>query len=184
MRTAAVILAAGASTRFGSPKQVARFGEGTMLEAVIEFARSASLKPIVVVGRPEAALPADVILVPNDAPQLGLSRSLRLGLRAMPADVGAAVILLGDQPTLPASSIAAIVEARGERPIVAASARGLLAPPVLVERSQFGIADGLSGDIGLRKILAGHPDLVTAVEVGAHAPDVDTPADLAALGRE
>jgi CTP:molybdopterin cytidylyltransferase MocA len=184
MRIAAVILAAGSSTRFGSPKQVARFGDATMLEAVVGIARSAGLAPIVVVGRPDAALPAYVVLVTNDAPQLGLSRSLRLGLRALPVDVAAAVILLGDQPTLPAATIAAVLGARGERPIVAASADGLLAPPVLVERSQFGIADGLSGDIGLRQVLTRHPKLVTAVEVEAHAPDVDTPADLAALGRE
>jgi molybdenum cofactor cytidylyltransferase len=184
MRTAALILAAGSSTRFGSPKQLARFGDRTMLQAVIEIARSVSLAPIIVVGRPDASLPVDVTLIANDAPQLGLSRSLRLGLHALPADVDAAVILLGDQPTLPAISIAAVVEARGTRPIVAASADGLLAPPVLIESGHFNIADDLSGDIGLRQILAADPELVTAVDVGVHAPDVDTPDDLAALGRE
>jgi molybdenum cofactor cytidylyltransferase len=119
----------------------------------------------------------------NAEPELGLSRSLRLGIEALPAEVIAAVILLGDQPTLSATTIRAIVAARGDRPIVAARADGLLAPPVLVERSTFVVVRTLSGDIGLREVLAEHADLVTAVEVGAHAQDVDTPDDLARIGQ-
>ncbi len=181
MRIAAVILAAGSSTRFGSPKQVARFGNTTMLDAVVIIARSADLDPIIVVGRPDAVLPDEVTLIPNDAPELGLSRSLRLGLQAVPASVDAALILLADQPTLPLATVVAVLRARGPRPIVAASAHGLLAPPVLVERSHFHFADELRGDIGLRGVLSKQAELVTAVEVEAHAPDVDTPADLERL---
>lgn len=181
MRTAAVILAAGAATRFGSLKQVATLGDGTLLEAVIGTARASGLDPIIVVVPPTVHVPADVVAVENPAPELGMSRSLQLGLGAVPVDADAAVVMLGDQPTLATSAIAALLTARGARPIVAALARGLLAPPVLLEREAFRLADEVSGDRGLRDLLRDHPDLVNAVDVGEHAPDVDTPADLTRL---
>lgn len=186
MQTAAVILAAGASTRFGSPKQLATFGAGTVLDAVVRLARDAGLRPIVVVlppavPPPAVPPPAEVTALVNDAPDEGMSRSLRLGLAAVPDEATAALILLGDQPTVPPAVIAEILRARGERPIVAARAGGLLGPPVLLERSAFGMAAATTGDEGLRHLIRGNRHLVTPVEVGEHAPDVDTLADLERL---
>ena len=177
MQTAAVILAAGGSSRFGSPKQQAPFGAGTVLEAVVSLARAAGLRPIVVVLPSSIPPPPGVAAVVNDRPEEGLSRSLRLGLAAVP-DGAAALILLGDQPTVPAAVIADILHARGDRPIVAARAAGLLGPPVLLERSAFAMAAATTGDQGLRDLIRGKRHLVTPIEVGEHAPDVDTPADL------
>jgi molybdenum cofactor cytidylyltransferase len=181
METAAVILAAGASTRFGSPKQLARFDGGTLLDAVVRRASEVGLRPIVVVLPPAVPPPAAVTAVVNDRPGEGLSRSLRLGLAAVPDEVSAAIILLGDQPTVSPGVLAQLLGARGERPIVAARAAGLLGPPVLLERSAFGMASATTGDQGLRDLIRGNQDLVTPVEVGEHAPDVDTPADLERL---
>jgi CTP:molybdopterin cytidylyltransferase MocA len=179
---AAVILAAGASTRFGSPKQLARVGEGTMLQAVVAIAREAGLRPIIAVVPSGLDLPADVVTVRNDQAARGMSRSLQLGIAAVPPSAEAAVVLLGDQPSLPVASVRAIVAARGTHPIVAASARGgLLQPPVLIERSAFGLMPELSGDIGLREIVRGRPGLVRRVSLEAVPPDVDTPADLELL---
>jgi molybdenum cofactor cytidylyltransferase len=180
---AAIILAAGASSRFGSPKQLAKVGERTMLEAVVELANTAALAPIMAVVPPGIAVPPEAVPVLNDRPEEGMSRSLRLAIEALPSDTNAAIILLGDQPTVATDTIRAVLAARGDRPMVAARANGLLAPPVLVERSHFGVVRGLSGDIGLREELAKHSDAVTPVEVEAHAPDIDTPDDLARIGR-
>lgn len=179
--TAAVILAAGTSTRFGSPKQMARIGERTLLQAVVELARAAGLDPIIAVVPPGLAVPPDVVPEINPDPERGLSQSLRRGLAAVPAEIGAAVILLGDQPTLAANTVRAVVAARGNRHVVAAFADGRLGPPVLVERQAFSLADELDGDVGLGPLLASHPELVSAVEVSEHAPDVDTPSDLERL---
>jgi CTP:molybdopterin cytidylyltransferase MocA len=181
-RVAAVILAAGESRRFGSPKQLARLGKRTLLEHVLDLARDADLDPIITV------VPAwlhdrdpGVSWVVNDQPEWGMSHSLRLGIAALPYEVAAALILLGDQPTLSAGAIAALLAARGDKPIVATSESGRLGAPVLVERSHFGVVEQPRGDIGLREILAAYPELVRPVELGEHAPDVDTPADLRAL---
>jgi molybdenum cofactor cytidylyltransferase len=178
MQTAAVILAAGISARFGSPKQLAWLGRGTMIEAVVEIARSAGLSPIIAVLPSSVPPPRGVTAVTNDEPQEGMSRSLHLGLAAIPAEASSAVILLGDQPTVSPAVISQLLAARGLLPIVAARAGGLLAPPVLLERSAFPMADAATGDHGLRDLIRGNRHLVTPVEVGEHAPDVDTPADL------
>jgi CTP:molybdopterin cytidylyltransferase MocA len=74
-----------------------------------------------------------------------------------------------------------VVGARGSRPLVAALAEGVLAPPVLIERTHFSLADGLSGDVGLRDLLRENPALVTSVPVPTHVLDVDTPDDLGRL---
>jgi CTP:molybdopterin cytidylyltransferase MocA len=182
MRIAAVVLAAGASTRFGSPKQLARLGDRTMLESVIEVARAASLGPIIAVVAPRIAVPADVVPVVNTDPAAGLSRSLGMGITALSPDVDAAVILLGDQPTLSVDTVRAVMgAASSDRLVLAARADGHLGPPVLLMRDAFRLAEEATGDEGLRSILADHPELVTPVEVGEHAPDVDTPADLDVL---
>ena len=183
MTVAAVILAAGASTRFGSPKQQARIGGRTLVERAVDTAREAGLDPIVVVLPPGIDAPSPAERAVNDDPAAGLSRSLRLGLAALGSDVDYAVILLADQPTLSVDTLHSILtEPDGRRPIVAASADRRLGPPVLVRRDAFGLADEVSGDLGLRTILDERPELVATVEIDAHAPDVDTHEDLERLG--
>ena len=182
-RVAALILAAGESRRFGSPKQLALLDGRSMLEHVLERARASGLAPIVAVvpvwlSRPSALGDPTLRWVRNPYPERGMSYSLRLGLEALPDETTAVVILLGDQPRVAADTIATLLAARGERPIVTTEAGGVLAPPVLIERSQFGLAAGLTGDAGLRDVLRQEPDLVRAIAVPAHATDVDMPRDL------
>jgi len=179
----AVILAAGASRRYGSPKQLVVVDGRTLLEHAIDAAEAADLAPVVAVvpvwlSRPARLDDDRLRWIRNPFPERGISLSLRLAFDALGDGVGAAVILLGDQPRLEAATIGAVLAARGPQPLIAASAGGVLAPPVLIERSHFSLAAGLTGDVGLRQILAANPELVRVVEVAAHAPDVDTPDDL------
>jgi molybdenum cofactor cytidylyltransferase len=186
MQAAAVILAAGLSTRFGSPKQLARVGDATMLERVIGIAQNAALAPVIVVVPPGLATSVGLVSVVNAEPRAGLSRSLQMGLAAVPADVDGAVILLGDQPTIPAKVLEALLEVAAvtRRAVVAAHAGGRIGPPVFLARTAFALADDAIGDEGLRGVLKRHPELVATLELGEHPPDVDTPADLAALENE
>jgi molybdenum cofactor cytidylyltransferase len=179
----AVILAAGMSRRYGSPKQLAVVDGVTIVERVIRAASTAGLSPVVVVvpvwlARPPRLASTGLQWVRNPFPERGMSLSLRLGFAALPDTVSAAVVLLGDQPGMPGSTIEIILAARGDRPLIAALAGGVQAPPVLVERSQFGLIEGLRGDIGLRQVLEDNADLVRSVEVSAHPADLDRPADL------
>jgi molybdenum cofactor cytidylyltransferase len=174
---AAVILAAGLGRRFGFPKVAARLGGETLLSRVARLARTAGLSPIVAVVPLGAETPARVEVVVNHDPARGLSTSLKLGIAATPAD-RAALVLLVDQPTMEPETIATVLAARGPKPLVAAWADGRYGPPVLIEAEVFPLVMDLTGDIGLREILGERPDLVETVLVGAHAPDVDTEADL------
>ena len=184
-RVGAVILAAGRSRRYGSPKQLALTGGWTLLEHAIAAALGAGLAPVVAVvpvwlSRPASLEASGVEWIRNPFPERGMSLSLRLGFGALHDEV-AAVILLGDQPGVPRSTIAAVLAARGDRPVVATEANGIQAPPVLVERSHFHLVGRLDGEIGLRGWLASNPNLVLAVPVADHAPDIDTPEDLSRL---
>jgi CTP:molybdopterin cytidylyltransferase MocA len=179
MSVAAVVLAAGAGRRFGAPKGEALLGTSRFVDLVVASAVGAGLDPIVVVvSSGVAGFSESTLVVENDETGAGLSRSLQLGLRAVPESCAAAVILLGDQPTMPIASVRAVLAFPGSRPLRAASASGRLGPPVYITRSHFAVAETVSGDRGLRRILASQPDLVDRVPVRAHPPDIDTAADL------
>lgn len=181
-RVAAVILAAGESRRFGSPKQLATLDGRPLLQHVIDAAGGAGLAPIIAVVPPGLPpLSASVSRVDNPQPELGMSYSLRLGFGELPEDADAAVILLGDQPTVDASLIHALLAARGATPFVSTRVDGVLVPPVLVEGSYFATVQEARGDSGLRDILRRDPALVTGVDLAAPLPDVDVPDDLAAM---
>jgi len=181
---AAVILAAGLGRRFGGPKAGARLRGQTLLTHVVALARIAGLKLVIAVvpnsAQNSIGVPADVVAVVNPKPERGLSSSLQLGIGAVPPGM-AGMVLLVDQPTLAPESIAAVLAARGTRPILAAQSGGRLAPPVLLEPEAFPVVATLAGDIGLREVFRRNPELVHAVSVPGHAPDVDTTDDLARL---
>ena len=190
---AAVILAAGSGTRFGSTKQLAEIGGKPMLQHVIDAAGSSVVDEIVVVlgadaDRVERALdlPTRARLVRNERHLEGQSTSLAAGLGALPAGCEAAVILLADQPTLTPSAVDAVVEAfrSGAGPIVRPLYRGTSGHPVLLAREVWPRALEVAGDTGARDLLAANPDLVNDVDLDLDAPpDVDTPEDRDRLSR-
>jgi molybdenum cofactor cytidylyltransferase len=187
-RVAAVVLAAGAASRFGSSKQLARFGDRPLLQRVLDTLVAADLAEVVVVlGAGAEAIDAAIAWrserrVRNPRPEDGLASSLRVGLAALDPAVSAALIVLGDQPTLRVDVVRALMaaEADGAPAIVPVYAEGGGANPVLLRRSAFWLAEGLTGDEGLGRTLASLPG-VARVPVAGTIGDVDTPADLVAL---
>ncbi len=186
---AAIVLAAGLSSRFGGPKLLASFGGRPVLQRVLDTLASAGLRDVVVVlGAHAEAVEQGIAWrgerrVINERPGDGLSSSLRLGLAAVAPDAAAALIVLGDQPTLEADVIAALLAADpgGEATAVLPHyAAGGGANPVLLRRSGFTLAARLDGDQGLGRILAELPDVVR-VELPGGVPDIDSRGDLAAL---
>ncbi|HEY8868609.1 MAG TPA: NTP transferase domain-containing protein [Candidatus Limnocylindrales bacterium] len=196
MRAAGLILAAGASSRFGTPKALARLGERSLLEQVLQIARSAALDPIVVVlgAAAEQIEPATdwsgARVVRNPDPDRGLSSSLQVGLRSVAGQepaVDVVVILLGDQPRTRRDVITALLGAAEDpgRPIVVPRYEGGGgANPLVLARSAFDLVHEATGDRGLGPIVTGHPELVREVLVSGSNRDVDTRADLAILAEE
>lgn len=128
----AVVLAAGASTRFGSPKQ------RLLLEPVLERVRASSVDDVLVVlGAHELTTSARAVRCPEW--ELGPGASLRCGLRALPPETEAAVVVLGDGPGLAPEAIERVVEAwrRSHAEVVAATYGGVKLHPVLLARNAW-----------------------------------------------
>lgn len=195
MSVVAVVLAAGASSRFGSNKLTADLHGRPVLQHVLDALAEAGVADVaVVLGADAAAVEAGMAWraerrVVNERPADGLSSSLRVGLDAAVEVPGADAVLvaLGDQPALRAGVVRAVLAA-GASP--SAAHASFIRPrypddpapnPVLVRRSAWALAAGLDGDRGLGPLLANRPDLVVEVPVEGANPDIDTPADLAAL---
>ena len=191
MRVMGIVLAAGAATRFGSPKQLAPLDGRPLLQHPLDALTDAGMDDIVVVLGAEAAAIEEAITwrgerrLVNVRPQDGLASSLQIGLEAAAEDptVDGVLVVLGDQPRLRREVIEAVAAAAAatDRPIVRPRYAGDGAPnPVLLRRAAWSLAAGLEGDRGLAPLLAAHPELVHEVAVAGSIPDVDTPADLTA----
>jgi CTP:molybdopterin cytidylyltransferase MocA len=110
----------------------------------------------------------------------GQSTSLRGGLGELGEGIGAAVILLGDQPDVRPEAIDAVCTAwrDGAGPIVQASYQGRPGHPTLLAREVWPELTALEGDEGARGFIAGHRDRRVLVEVGGRPPeDIDTEQD-------
>ncbi len=192
MKVVAVVLAAGASSRFGSPKLLAPLAGRPLLAHALDAVALAGVGDVVVVLGAGAADVEVAIAwrgerrVVNERPQDGLSSSLRVGLDAAAEDaaVAAVLVVLGDQPAVRPAVIRAILGAADASPAPFVRARHAAdgtPNPVLVRRDAWAMASALDGDRGLGPFLAAHPELVLEVPVEGANPDIDTPADLAAL---
>ena len=172
-RVAAVVLAAGAATRFGAPKQ------RLLLPRVLERLAESPVDEIVVVeGAYELrdTVPRPSRLVRCAEWERGPGASLRCGLAALGEDVEAALVIMGDGPDLSPGAVARVIESwRADGgDVVAASYGGIRGHPLLVARPAWA---GVPDD-GLRVV---EPRLVPCDDLGAPG-DVDTPEDLAAGG--
>jgi CTP:molybdopterin cytidylyltransferase MocA len=131
-RVWAVVLAAGASTRFGSPKQ------RVLLEPVLERVRRSSVDGVVVVlGAHKVTTSAQTVLCPDW--ERGPGASLRCGLEALPAEANAAVVVLGDGPNINPEAIDRVIATWNTEPeeIVAATYGGVRLHPVLLPRGAW-----------------------------------------------
>jgi molybdenum cofactor cytidylyltransferase len=203
---AAVILAAGAGSRFGGGKVRAALDGRPLLAHVLAAVREAGIgRVVVVLGRDAGAVLGAVrdaepvalervLVAVNPTPERGLATSLRLGFGAATAVAPSAtplasppagvLVLLGDQPRVRADVLRALCGAAtsaGAIAVVPRYAEDAAPNPVLLLPAGWPLVARLSGDRGLGPLLAADPARVVWVAVPGANPDVDTPADLAAL---
>src|SRR5512145_1296899 len=187
MPTPAVILAAGASTRLGQPKQLLDFHGELLLHRAARIALQVCDPVLVVLGfeaeRMKTAL-ADlpVCCVRNLDWTEGMGSSLRVAASALPPDARAALFLVCDQPALAASLREGILRLHREHPgrRIASGYSGVRGNPDLLPCQDFVALLQLRGDRGARSLLQGGEVLEMPFPGGEL--DLDVPEDLVRLG--
>lgn len=185
----AVVLAAGASTRMGTPKQLLPWGKHkTIIEHILEQLIRARIDHIVVVTGHDAAevknkvKPYGVKVTHNRAYRAGeMLSSLKTGLRAMPDHIAATLMVLGDQPRLQPRVIYQVLKsyAEGDGEIIAPSYQMQRGHPILLGRRYWAEMLALRGDRSPRDVIRAHANEIHHIKVNTDSVlrDVDTPAD-------
>jgi molybdenum cofactor cytidylyltransferase len=183
---AVIILAAGMARRFGAQKLLAPFAGSNVLRTVVDSMTRAAVEHVIVVSGPDgealkaACAGVSLTWARNDEPGKGMSASIVRGIEALPPNVGAAIVALGDQPTVSSQVVDRLVATwrGGGGPIVAPRYRGVRGNPVLFDRAMFGALRFLQGDRGARDLLESEPNRVIMVDMPEAPPlDVDTLSD-------
>ncbi len=202
---AGVLLAAGEGSRLGRPKALVELGGQTLAERGVNLLRAGGANPVIVVT---GAVPVQldrIHTVYNDQWRTGMGSSLRAALRALsaakppagtaaeqdrtalPANIGAVVVALADQPLVGAGAVARLIAAyRDGASVVVAAYDGRPRNPVLLAREHWPeVIATTAGDQGARAFLRARADLVTLVECGdtGSPDDIDTAEDLDRVAR-
>jgi molybdenum cofactor cytidylyltransferase len=187
-RIAAVILAAGRSTRMGpANKLLADLNSKPLVRWVAAAALASHARPVLAVTGHQgsdviAALSGlDVTFVDNPDYATGLASSLRAGIRALPKATDGALVLLGDMPRITAALIDRLIAASASGKIVLPVHEGQRGNPVLWPARYFPELLALEGDAGAKRLLATHANAIHEVDLGTDAIflDIDTPDALA-----
>lgn len=190
MSEALILLAAGSSSRMGSPKQLLPYRGRPLLRHAVETALEAGLSPVIVVlgARAEEIQPAlagldGVEVVVNPDWSQGMGTSIQTGLAALGSRASGAVLALADQPLVTPQTLRRLVDFHRENGhgIVAASYSGTVGVPVFFARSAFPALMALSPDQGCKGVILAHGSSAAHIDCPEAAVDVDTAEDYAAL---
>jgi CTP:molybdopterin cytidylyltransferase MocA len=186
MSVAAVVLAAGAGTRFAASggaehKLFADLGGRTVLDRVLDVVLEAGLDDVALVAGAvdlRDHVPAGVTLLPNDRWAAGIATSLGEGVRwAAGAGHDAVVVGLADQPAVTSAAWAALGACGPDPPIAVATYDGRRGNPVRLDHSVWHLLPE-SGDEGARGLIRVRPDLVEPIPCAGSPADIDTEEDL------
>ena len=185
----AIVLAAGASTRFGSPKQLVRLAGRPLLHTVVTRAAEVTGNALIVVLGAQAAELAPLLkhsagtIVVNHEWREGLASSIRTGVAHLPAACTGAMLVLADQAAVSADDLKRLAGSWRRQPqcIAAAMYAGTIGVPAIFPRSSFRELAELRGDAGARTLLRRNSDRLVRVAMESAAIDLDTPEDLLAL---
>ncbi len=185
----AIVLAAGASTRFGSAKQLVRIGDRPLLTLVAgRAAEVVGHALIVVLGAGAAELspllkhsPGSVVV--NREWREGLASSIRAGIARLPGSCAGVMLVLADQACVTADDLRRLAGAWRRQPLYIAAARygATVGVPAILPRHLFAELSELKGDTGARALLRRHLDRLVKVPMASAAFDLDTPDDLLEL---
>lgn len=191
---ASIVLAAGASSRLGSPKQMLRLGGETLLQRTARLAAEAGCSPnLIVLGAHAKALQPEVAgdeftVLENPGWQEGMGSSIRVAIEKvlkMPEVPAAVLLLVCDQPELSANLLRALLALHDGKPAAIAASRygGILGVPAVFGARYFGELAKLSGERGARSVISRHPQHVMRLDFAGGEFDIDLPEDAVKLRR-
>ncbi|MEZ3160528.1 nucleotidyltransferase family protein [Microbacterium sp. BWT-B31] len=188
MRLAALVLAAGGSTRLGRPKQLLPYGDGVLLDAVLGLVRACPFPQRIIALGGSADEVRSVVdtngfdVVVNDQYTSGCSSSIAAALGCVHADLDGIVLMLGDQPGVRVETVEALVAGRGNAPIAVTRYDDGIGHPFALSRATFRALEELHGDRGVWRLIDRLGSAVARVRVSGQVPrDVDTDEDYRAL---
>jgi molybdenum cofactor cytidylyltransferase len=190
--TGAVILAAGASSRMGTPKQLLEFGGQTLVKRAALAAQNAGCNPIVVVTGADAEElekelhGLNLRTANNPEWESGIGSSIRAGVQSVLKandKVTALLLMLCDQPYVTSAVLRGLITAHREtgREIVASSYGGTFGVPALFGKAFFPELVRLENEAGAKQVIQRHLAQVHLFPFPQGEIDVDTPADFARL---
>ncbi len=189
MKTGIVVLAAGSSSRMGSPKQLLAYRGKPLLRHAVETALASACGPVIVVLGSNASTIApslyglDVQIISNPLWEQGMGSSIHAGVRAAQGRALDAVILtVADQPLLTPDTYRRL--AAGANPIVTSEYSDTVGVPVLFTAAFFPHLLALAPDQGCKKLILSNPDATLRIPCPEAALDLDTPSDLGTDGRD
>lgn len=185
-----LILAAGNSSRLGSPKQLIEFEGKTLIERITETALSISEEVLIVLGgNLELISPKlerfehTISTIINPDWQQGMGTSIRLGVEKLAHKSDLILILLSDQPFISKVLLQNILHthANSQNPIVACVYNNALGVPILFSKSVFSELLKLSGDKGAKSFLHLFEDKISVIDFPEGITDIDTIEDVQKL---
>lgn len=188
---ASIILAAGASSRLGEPKQLLRLRGESLVHRTVRLVIAAGCSPVIVVlgahaDRIRLELNDLAAVIVNNAEWAeGMGASIRCGMAALQETETERVLLsVCDQPQIDVELLAALIAAQtGDQLVAASRYNGALGVPAVFSSGLFPQLRALAGDRGARALIAQYADRVACVDFPGGGFDVDTVQDAAKLSR-
>jgi molybdenum cofactor cytidylyltransferase len=188
----AIVLAAGASRRFGSPKQLARVHGQSLLQRTIAHATDSLGAGVTVVLGAHAAAIAETLpsgsagTLINRNWQEGIASSIRAGVQRLPGACDGVMLVLADQPLVGSQTLQRLIAAwrRQPRQIVASRYASTTGLPAIFPKWTFSDLAALRGDQSAHVVIRRYPDHVVRLSHPEAAVDIDYPEDLLEIGTD
>jgi molybdenum cofactor cytidylyltransferase len=184
-KTAAIILAAGESSRFGRAKQLLELERRSLVGRAVDAALGAKCSPVIVVAGAafseiERELrPTSAIVIENENWKRGIGTSIRAGVRHLMTtanNVGGVILLVCDQPFVDSQALQTLIEVgeKTHKPIVASNYANTLGVPALFDRSLFDQLLSIEDSTGAKSVIMSKRDRVAEVSFPEGKIDIDT----------